>query len=71
MTSADREHLEPAGAGLEGAGNAGGDPDRVERLDLEHLVVELDPAAAAENDEDLLGLLVPVPERLPVNRITV
>ena len=59
----------PLGAGLEGAGDLGRDPDRVERLDLDDLVVELHPAGAAEDDVDLLGLLVLVAERAALARL--
>src|SRR4029079_9918182 len=39
-------------------------PDRVGRPDLDDVVVELDAARAGQDDEDLLGLLVAVGERL-------
>src|SRR6476660_2761054 len=63
------EQLDPVGAALEGADHAGGDADRVESLDVEDVVVELHPAGAADDDVDLLGLLVAVAEGLPLARL--
>src|SRR4051812_39488984 len=65
---AEGEHLEPLVSGFEGAGHLRGDPDRVERLDLDDLVVELEQPAAADDDVDLLRLLVDVAEGLPFPR---
>ncbi len=44
---AERKQLQPLGAGLEGAGDFGRDAQRVERVQLDDLVVQLRPAAAA------------------------
>ena len=44
------------------------DADRVPRLELEDLVVELEPRAAVDEDVDLLLLVVGVPERHAVVR---
>src|SRR5205823_9545762 len=51
-------------SGLERAHDARRDPERVQRSELEDLVVELDPSRSIDDDVDLLGVLVPVPERL-------
>src|SRR5262249_15095311 len=48
---------------LEGAGQRRGDPDRVELANRADLLAELHPAAAAEDQVDLLGLAVAVDER--------
>jgi hypothetical protein len=64
MAGAEREQLQPLGSGLEATGDAGGDPDRVERCDVDDLIVELQPPGSGEHDVDLLGLVVAVPERL-------
>src|SRR3954454_17134583 len=58
------EELQPVVAGLEGPGDGRRDADRVQRRDVAHVVVELDPAGAAQDDIDLLGVLVAVREAL-------
>src|ERR1700750_1190717 len=50
---AEGQDLESRGARLEGAGHFRRDADRVERLDLDDLVVELEQAAAADDHVDL------------------
>jgi len=60
----EREHLEPVLARLEGAGDAGRDPNRVTLLQLENLIVELEAAGPGDNEVGLLGLRVPVAEAL-------
>src|SRR5438445_217412 len=59
---ADREQLEPVGPGLEGARRVLRHAHRIPLAEVDDLVLELDPAAARENDVDLLLRLVPVPE---------
>ena len=54
----------PSAAGFEASGHLWPDADRVEALDLDFLVVEVDLPGSRENDVDLLGLLVPMPERV-------
>src|SRR5665809_59855 len=58
------QQLESVRPALERARHAGGDPDRVERLDLDDVVVELHTTGAREHDVDLLRPLVAVRERL-------
>src|SRR3954452_22546903 len=65
----ESEHLEALVAGFEGARHLRRDADRVERLDLDDLVVEFEEAAAADDDVDLLGLLMDVAEGLPFARL--
>ena len=60
MAGPDREHLDALVAGLEGTDDLGRDADRVEGLDLDDLVVELDPPGTANDDVDLLRLFVPM-----------
>src|SRR5215212_3903106 len=62
---AEGEQLEPVIARLEGAGDAGRDADRVERRDVDDVVVELHPPSAGEDHVDLLRLVVAVGEALP------
>src|SRR5947209_10623109 len=61
---AEDENLEPVGTGSEGPGHAWTDADGIERLQLDDLVVELDTAAAVEDDVDLLGGAVAMRKRL-------
>src|SRR3954464_7386497 len=63
------EELQPVVAGLEGARDSGRDADRVQRRDVAHVVVELDPAAAAHDDIDLLGVLMAMGEALALARL--
>ena len=63
MVSADGEELQALGPGLEGPRRRGRDADGVQRADVAELVVELDPAAPAQDDVDLLGGGVAVGER--------
>src|SRR4051812_3089579 len=58
---AEDEHSEPARPRLERADDLGRDADRVERRDLEDVVVELHPAGARQHDVDLLGARILVP----------
>ena len=58
-----RAAVRPSGPGLAGARHLGRDADRVERGDLDDLVVEPDAPAARDHDVDLLGLVVAVAER--------
>ena len=69
MASAEGDHLEAVVPRLEGAGHRRRDPDCVERLHLDHLVVEFHPAAAPDDDVDLLRLVVVVTERLAFVRL--
>src|SRR4051794_18944902 len=66
---ADGEELESVGARLELARDPGRDAKGVEGLEVDDVVVELDPARAGEHDVHLLGVLVPVPEALPHARL--
>src|SRR6476619_511593 len=54
LASTCGDDLEAAGAGLEAAGHTGGDPDHIPLLDLDDLVVQLDPARAGDDRVDLL-----------------
>src|SRR3954466_12279547 len=63
------DHLEALVAGFEGAGHLRGDADRIEPLDLDDLVVEFEQPTAANDDVDLLRLLVDVAEGLPFPRL--
>src|SRR4051794_6822690 len=63
------DHLDALVARLEGPGHLRGDADRVEPLDLDDLVVEFEQPAAANDDVDLLRLLVDVTEGLPFPRL--
>jgi hypothetical protein len=65
---AEGDHLEAVVAGFESAGHFWRDPDRVERLHLDDLVVEFEQAGAADDHVDLLRLLVVVAEGLPLAR---
>src|SRR4051812_46835342 len=60
---AEGEELEAVGPRLERARGARADADRVQRLDLADIVVELHAAAAADDDVDLLGARMAVGER--------
>src|SRR3984893_2567693 len=62
VTGAEREQLDPFRPCLERADHVGRHADRVHRLELEDLLVELDAARAGQHDVHLLGALVPVPE---------
>src|SRR5438105_15817841 len=66
LARAEREQLDSVRATLERADHPRRDADRIERADLDDLVVELDPAGAFQHDVDLLGLVVPVREPLPL-----
>ena len=55
--------VSPSGPGLERARDLRRDADRVERRDLDDLVVEAHAPVAGDHDVDLLGLLVAVAER--------
>src|SRR4051794_34706708 len=63
MGSAEGEELQGASSGLEGPRRRGRDADGVQPTDVEELAVELDPAAPAEHDVDLLGIGMPMRER--------
>ena len=56
------DELEAIRPGLEGARNLRREPDRVKDNDLDDLVVELDPPAAAEDHVDLFGVRVAMSE---------
>ena len=60
MARSEREEFDPVRPALEGADDLGLNADRVERGDLEGLVVELDPARARDHHVDLLGMRVVV-----------
>ena len=66
---AEREDLEPAGAGLDPVRHAGADAHDVARADLHDLVIELQDARAGEDHVDLLGLPVAVGEGLALARL--
>ena len=68
MTGSHGEHLNPVWTSLKSSNYARTDPDRIERLNFKDLVIEFEPARAAENDVDLLCLLVLVGERLALAR---
>ena len=68
MVRAEREKLQALWPRLEGARGRGGHADGVLRTDVEELVVELDPAAPAQNDIDLLGFGMAVRERAALLR---
>src|SRR5690606_16179598 len=61
---AEDEVLDPLLPGLDAAGDRGRDADRVQLRQLDHVAVEVDPAAAPDHHVDLLGVLVPVAEGL-------
>src|SRR3954454_15534232 len=63
------KHLEPLVSSFEAASHPRGDSDRVEPLDLDDLIVEFEQPAAADDDVDLLRLLVDVAEGLPFPRL--
>src|SRR6187397_2526253 len=63
---AEGDQLEAPVAGLEGAGDGGCDPDRVELAHLLDVVPELYAAGAPDHHIDLLGLLVAVGEGVPL-----
>jgi hypothetical protein len=52
-SGAEREQLEACGSGLESARDLGSDSDRVERLELHDLVVQLYAPGTGEDDIDL------------------
>src|SRR5436190_5885613 len=56
MMRTEGEKLQALLSGLEGPRCRGRYANRVQRTDVNELVVELDPAAPAENDIDLLGV---------------
>ena len=58
-----RDQLEPVRPGLERAHDVRGDADDVPRAEVDDLVVELDPARAADDDVGLLLLAVAMAER--------
>src|SRR6185312_15969530 len=66
LVGADDDEVEPLRACLELPRDAGRDPDRIERLHVDDVVVELHPAGAGDHDVDLLGRVVPVREALPL-----
>jgi hypothetical protein len=51
---ADGDELEAVGAALEAAHDRRSDPDAAPALEIDHLVVEGDPAGAADDDVGLL-----------------
>src|SRR6266536_3115702 len=53
----DRDQLGPLGPGLERAHRLLRHPDGVPRLQLDHLVIQLDPQASVDDDVDLFLLL--------------
>jgi hypothetical protein len=63
----EREELQVVGAGLERARDPGRDADRVERLHVDDVVIELQPARAREHDVNLLRVVVPVREALALS----
>jgi hypothetical protein len=64
VVRSEDDELEALRPGLEGPRDGRRDAQRVERSQVEDLVVELHAARAREHDADLLRLVVPVPERL-------
>ncbi len=68
MRSED-DDLETVLTCLEGPGHPSADTHRVERLELDELVVQLHATAARQDDEHLLRLSVAVRERLPPARL--
>src|SRR4051794_21259249 len=56
MVRTEGEELQALWSGLEGPRRRGGYANGVQRSDIEELAVELDPAASAEDDIDLLGI---------------
>src|SRR3954452_5114589 len=63
------EDLEVGVARLECPDDRGADADRIERTDVDHLIVELELPAAREDHVDLLRLAVLVCERLALARL--
>src|SRR4051812_30780760 len=63
MVSTEGEKLQTVRPGLERSRRRRRYTDRVQRTDVEDLVVELDPALAAEHDIDLFGVGVAMGER--------
>src|SRR5580698_2845627 len=61
---AEREQVEARGSGLESTGDLGSDSDRVERLKLYDLVVQLYAPGTGHDNVHLLGALMLVRERL-------
>jgi len=66
---AEREEVKAARPGLESASDLGSDSDRVERLKLYDLVVQLYAPGASEDDIDLLGAPMLVREGLTLLRL--
>ena len=66
---AEDQHLEPVGAGLEGACYARADPNSVERGQLYQFVVELDPARPGQDNVDLFRDSVAVGEGFTLGRL--
>lgn len=56
MVRTEGEKLQAILSGLEGTRRRGRYANGVQRTDVKELVGELDPAAPAENDIDLLGI---------------
>jgi len=56
MVRTEGEKLQALLSGLEGPRCRGRYANGVQRTDVQELIVELDPAAPAENDVDLLGI---------------
>ena len=52
----------PSGPGVKPRQHLRRDADRVERADLDHLIVELHPPRPGDDHVDLLGLVVAVAE---------
>src|SRR4051794_37319325 len=64
VVRADDEEAQPIRPGLEPACGRRGDAEGVERVQLDQLVVDADPARPLEDDDDLLRSAVAVAERL-------
>src|SRR2546427_4708368 len=63
-TGSEGQQLEALGAGLEGPRHARRNAKGVEHAQLDDLLLQLGAPGAGEHHVDLLGALVPVPERL-------
>src|ERR1700730_8999532 len=64
VTRSKGEQLDSVGPGLERSDDPRGNAERIERLYLDDLIVELDATGAPKYDVDLLCLLMPVRESL-------
>src|SRR4029078_12735510 len=69
VAGTEDDQLDPVRPALELPGDARREAHRVKPGEVDDGVVELHPAAAADHDVDLLGLVVPVGERLALPRL--